>query len=495
MVQKLKLLTLMIILVASFSFPSLAVHAANNNENDNAQTENIDSETENNENTNENNNANNDNNGDAGEEKENNQENSKENEESSNNNEDNEDNEENMGNENNGNNENDNDASNNANDPDSVSAGEKITFGTGSYITMPDDLPEGSTLTVSDASNSPAAQNALQNQGIVPSGDVYAFDLDTNGNNDYSGSFELALSIGANASGGAEMYYYNEGAQEWEKQSGTHKNDTGSERVITANLSHLSMYGVFGIDINAEANSDEECDASDMNIQFDEETEVCADQRVQIDESENYVTMPDDLPAGTTLRVKDINESNIVTEANGLIRCGEAMEFDVNTPEGESFAGHFDLKMSYCNGFSADDIYSYENEDWEAQGGEFDYNDFTLNLQTGTLGSLGVFALDDEYDETAAGKNSDGDSKDSKKAPKEAANNEKDGNNGNNENANNDEDNAADIAVNDNDNDKDDGFLLPSTATNMFTWIVIGSILALGGITLLIIRKIRNRTI
>jgi len=147
------------------------------------------------------------------------------------------------------------------------------------------------------------------------------------------------------------------------------------------------------------------------------------------------------------------------------MRCGNVFGFTLNVPSDTSFDDAFTLTIPYCNGFSADDIYTYNDNtgEWKKQNGEFDYTEFTITMYPSALSTHGVFALALDDDD--------------KKGTSE------------NETENQDDDDSElEVTVEDGDDEEDDGVVvttsgnhLPSTATNVFNYLLIGAALLVAG--------------
>lgn len=106
------------------------------------------------------------------------------------------------------------------------------------------------------------------------------------------------------------------------------------------------------------------------------------------------VTMPDDLPAGTKLKVdiKDVDG----TIYEGLTPYGERLKFTLEFPEDSSTSkDEFILVLGYEENTDTEHlaIYSY-NEDldkWESKGGEIDEESQLITLPLPHFSTDGVF--------------------------------------------------------------------------------------------------------
>src|SRR5690606_21264880 len=110
--------------------------------------------------------------------------------------------------------------------------------GTTANVVLPEDLPEGTTLTVS------ADEEALAKaDGLKAIGDVLNFTFSfPAGLEDYEGEFQLVMGYSGNASDDVNIYYFNEETGTWEIQNGQVNTEL---RLISLTVSHFSTYGVF----------------------------------------------------------------------------------------------------------------------------------------------------------------------------------------------------------------------------------------------------------
>jgi len=102
-------------------------------------------------------------------------------------------------------------------------------------LQLPEDLPEGTTLTIQDVSNEDAV------------GDVIHVDLNLpDGKEDFEGSYLLTLGVDESyVDKEIAIFYYNDESDTWENKGGTVDRDA---RTITISVSHFSMYAVFALE-------------------------------------------------------------------------------------------------------------------------------------------------------------------------------------------------------------------------------------------------------
>lgn len=131
-----------------------------------------------------------------------------------------------------------------------------------------------------------------------------------------------------------------------------------------------------------------------------EETEVNSGDTVIIEESGTVVTLPSDLPEGTTLTVTDASD----TDAEGLALAGDIYNFSFTYPDGAEPAESFTLEMEYdSESYEADEvaIYYYNEEEgvWVAQEGTVDEQSGTITIEITHFSTYGVFAESEESEE------------------------------------------------------------------------------------------------
>src|SRR5690625_3627618 len=213
-------------------------------------------------------------------------------------------------------------------------------------------------------------------------------------------------------------------------------------------------------------------------VPLNTKTEVFAGQVGTIEGTNTQIMFPQDLPSGTFVTITNVSGESFVTNAEGIERSGDVLDFKFEYPSGQSFTGSFELTMSYGNGFATEiDIYYYNENDakWEAQNGTMDTNNNIITINPDHFSIYGVFALK-EADEPG-----DADSK---------------GNGGSEgSSANGDDGNDKTTVIVDGGSDVQDtkgtgDKVLPKTATNTFNMMAVGLILlVLGGISFVFIRR------
>ena len=114
-----------------------------------------------------------------------------------------------------------------------------VLCGTSISIQLPEDLPEGTKITVHEVIDKPA--NAA--------GDIVEVDLQLpEGYEDYKGEFILTLGIDENNTAeNVAIFYFNEETGEWENRGGEFNED---KQTVTIEVTHFSKYGVLEVDEN-----------------------------------------------------------------------------------------------------------------------------------------------------------------------------------------------------------------------------------------------------
>ncbi|WP_407270037.1 immunoglobulin-like domain-containing protein [Radiobacillus sp. PE A8.2] len=127
-----------------------------------------------------------------------------------------------------------------------------IIEGTNSFISMPEDLPEGTTIKIEKVDGEP-------NGDLIVAGDVYRVTIVYPGEaSPPQDGFILTLSYDNDADSDlVNIYYFDEEANEWILKGGQVNTEN---KTITLNVPHFSTYGVF-----QEVGSDEQVDDSDGN--------------------------------------------------------------------------------------------------------------------------------------------------------------------------------------------------------------------------------------
>lgn len=240
---------------------------------------------------------------------------------------------------------------------------------------------------------------------------------------------------------------------------------------------------------------------AEVTLPLNDETEVAGGQIVKVDETGTQLMLPEDLPSGTTLKVIDVSGENYVTGAEGLDIAGPVLEFIFKYPDGQNFTGNFTLTMGYNDDATDADIYYYNDQtkSWEPQKGTVDSSTQTITINPEHFSVYGVFA-ESPTGEPGSGDPSTGepgttpepgdpefdpcDSQDPIAAgcPEDQL---KD-----------DDDDKGETTVTVEDDDKTSpkgkGFL-PKTATEMYNYLLVGSLLLISGVGTAIYMRRRKR--
>jgi len=140
-------------------------------------------------------------------------------------------------------------------EPVPVSKGEKVEIkNTKSKVILPNELPDGTKLTVTVPSKEKAPS---EDEKLELAGDWFDFQFEFEGTESHKGIYELTLGVKDGVDfEKANIYYFNETKQVWELKEGV---KDPVDRTITIFVNHFSMYGVF-------IKSDEIDDSNDNGI-------------------------------------------------------------------------------------------------------------------------------------------------------------------------------------------------------------------------------------
>lgn len=185
--------------------------------------------------------------------------------------------------------------------------------------------------------------------------------------------------------------------------------------------------------------------------------EVISGKTFEIAGSNTTITMPDDLPGGTTMTVTKLKDSS--TDYEGYVLAGGSYKIEFIYPEGVDYKGIFRLVVGYdSDQYHADQIsLFYFNEgtgEWEPTEGIAKEGTVTLDVPQ-LYGSYGVFAETKDQDPTID--------------PPKDGSEQQEKNEGN-----------------------DSGDELPKTASFMYNWLLIGALLLVIGLTIAIVMKKRR---
>lgn len=126
---------------------------------------------------------------------------------------------------------------------------------------------------------------------------------------------------------------------------------------------------------------------------------VNAGDTLQISGSTAKVTLPSDLPQGTTVKVTKLSKNDTsVKNATDLTLAGDVYHFAFTYPKGqENYTGHFALVLPYDKSkYSADNVaiyyYNEQTGKWEKQNGTVDASAGTITATVPHFSTYGVFA-------------------------------------------------------------------------------------------------------
>ncbi len=219
----------------------------------------------------------------------------------------------------------------------------------------------------------------------------------------------------------------------------------------------------------------------DVEIDLNEKQVVKAAMNYTINGSNAQITMPSDLPEGTTIVIEPLNVEN--TNHEGLNIAGEAFNITVEYPADASEpTDDFILELGYQAEANSGDVaiyyYNEETGNWEHRGGEVGRYNQTIRLAVPHFSAYGVFAEaeDDEPVNTDPGSAEDKDS--SSNGEDQAANDNSDKDN---------LDSAGDHKSKDKSKSSDKP--LPDTSTNIYNYLILGLFLILIGIGAIMYRR------
>ncbi|WP_407272004.1 carbohydrate-binding protein [Radiobacillus sp. PE A8.2] len=135
------------------------------------------------------------------------------------------------------------------------------------------------------------------------------------------------------------------------------------------------------------------------SIETGESVEVVPGKVFTVKDSAVSIKMPDDLPAGTTVTVKETTD----VKHAGYEVAGDVYTVEFTYPNGTTVDGSFTLMLSYdADKYDADDVsifyYNEETGEWEHQGGVA--ADGVITLEVPHFSTYGVFAeVDDDASE------------------------------------------------------------------------------------------------
>ncbi|MDG5786733.1 Ig-like domain-containing protein [Evansella sp. AB-P1] len=125
-----------------------------------------------------------------------------------------------------------------------VAGGEKVTIkGTDSYIVFPEDLPEGSTLTLEEVSEEELDQ-LLEGTVYEIAGAMYRFTFDNPNETAFGDSFTLAFSYDTREyeKEDVHMYHYDDATEQWTLLDNSEVDE--AEGIVSVKVNSFSIYGV-----------------------------------------------------------------------------------------------------------------------------------------------------------------------------------------------------------------------------------------------------------
>ncbi|WP_407270455.1 fibronectin type III domain-containing protein [Radiobacillus sp. PE A8.2] len=243
------------------------------------------------------------------------------------------------------------------------------------------------------------------------------------------------------------------------------KSLTAEQGEVLVELAESLKSGEPGDD-DGTGDNDGETPGDSTELTLGQAKEVTAGQTYTVAGTKAKITMPADLPSGTKVTV----ENGDSVEHEGLDVAGEVLTVTFEFPAGSTAPdGGYTLVLGYDGDADTEKVAIYyfdeASGEWELQGGEVDEETQTITLKVPHFSTYGVFV---EQATTAPGDDDTNSGSDDGKS---------------------DGDKPGDGSGKDNGNDEGIDDELPNTASNMFNWILFGTIILAAGIALLVLRN------
>lgn len=150
---------------------------------------------------------------------------------------------------------------------------------------------------------------------------------------------------------------------------------------------------VFGVLTLAHSLDEEE----ELTIDQNERVMVDAGQKIRIKQTQISIDMPTDLPKGTEILVKVLNQVATPRSTSGrkLTKAGDVVEIRMIYPkDSQDYIGTFNLTLGYQDQYDTAAVYylNDETDRWQWQGGKKNSEDNTIILNVSGFSSYGVFA-------------------------------------------------------------------------------------------------------
>ncbi|WP_058306662.1 immunoglobulin-like domain-containing protein [Gracilibacillus massiliensis] len=215
----------------------------------------------------------------------------------------------------------------------------------------------------------------------------------------------------------------------------------------------------------------EETDPVPTNeLQIGQQTVVNAGELYYLTDSKVTIQMPDDLPAGTLLTINEADAQALVNKPFEL--AGSIFDFEIIYPEGSQQPTDpflLTLEVDEANQDEEVAIYYYNEADqkWEKQESNSEAQQGMISAEVAHFSIYGVLMRETTGEQPNDNNEPDPEQPKDNEQPTEPEEEEKPQNG----------------------EDKQDNKELPDTATTLFNWLAIGSLLVIVGVGLVVIRR------
>ncbi|WP_163578971.1 immunoglobulin-like domain-containing protein [Gracilibacillus saliphilus] len=267
-------------------------------------------------------------------------------------------------------------------------------------------------------------------------------------------------------------------------------NSDGKVTAVSIGEAYITVSTTDGlyVDVAKVVVTEQDPEETSNQLEIEQQKEINAGETYYLQGTKVRIKMPEDLPEGTLLTIKGVDEEALTSEQNLQI-AGDVYDFEIVYPEGAAEPKRpFGLTLGIEETYQEEEIaiyfYNASQHKWEKQVSDIDVEARTVTADVSHFSVYGVLQTIGQQNETP---DDDNDNDNDQSAQPPSNNDEKTSNTDDNQSGKSADGTQQQQESNQqtDQNNKD----LPNTATMLFNWLLLGAILLAIGLGLYFMRK------